>query len=317
MSVIKRLPIIFLMMIFLIPVGNSADHTSAEHVLSSDEEGKRDEAPCVNGECSGSSGDSIAVDDRGWWLTGTLVGQQGSREWVDGVLWSSGELEVHTSTKEQLSSYPSFQYSLSVEEQNSELWQGVTDIQDSRSLVFSFRSKAFWGSPFSTESNFILTGISDSDESFFDSRSFEEFPKGVEAGWDYRSTWFFREKVSRGLVTRVQRINRRLLSNQCIIDIHLGGSRNIVHYRNEWIPEQNTGRETDIEETRNYLISRKEYSSVPDVGQFTTYQESLCRYAEDAALSNQEVNILYSDFWDSIESLVEAELYKIWVETSE
>lgn len=108
-----------------------------------------------------------------------------------------------------------------------------------------------------------------------------------------------------------------MLSNQCIIDIHLGGSRNIAHYQNDWIPEQKTGRETDIEETWNYLISLKEYSSVPDVGQFTTYQESLCRYAEDAAVSNQEVNILYSDFWDSRESLVEAELYKIWVETSE
>ncbi len=143
MSVMKRLPIIFLMMFFLIPVGNSADHTSEGHALSSDEEDQRGEAPCVNGECSGSTGDSVAVDDQGWWLTGTLIGQQGFREWVDGILWSSGELEVHTSSKEQLSSYPSFHYSLSVEEQNSELWQGVKDIQDSRSLVFPSEVKLF------------------------------------------------------------------------------------------------------------------------------------------------------------------------------
>ncbi|WP_257283046.1 hypothetical protein [Endozoicomonas sp. SESOKO1] len=52
-------------------------------------------------------------------------------------------------------------------------------------------------------------------------------------------------------------------------------------------------------------------------GSVSTCQESLCRYAEDAAASNQEVNIVYSDFWDSSESLIEAEVYKIWVEAVE
>lgn len=257
----------------------------------------------------------IIVDQQGWWLTGILTGTVDASEWVDGVIWSSGELDIRTNNISQPARYPSFNYQLSVIEQPNKHWNSLFDVQDSQSYIFEFRSKAFWSSPFSSESNLILIRTTKPVENFLDSQAYKQFPDGVEAQWDYRSTWFFREKVSRGIVTRVQRINRRLLSNQCIIDVHLGGYRNIANYRNEWIPQKaQMSDQIPGEGIQDYLTSRKTYRSVPNVGQFTTYSEDLCRYAEDAAVTAQEVNILYSDFWSSREGLIDTEIYRIWVE---
>ncbi|MFK0574017.1 hypothetical protein [Endozoicomonas sp.] len=299
----KLLSIIFLMMLFSVPSGISADGHSAESAIT----------PEISENLH-----QIVVDHQGWWLTGLLVGTLDSREWVDGVIWNSGELEVLTGNGSQPGRYPSFQYLLSVEGQASELWQNLMDVRGAQNFIFEYRSKAFWSSPFSSESDLILTNIASGGENFLDTQTYKTFPDGVEVELDYHNTWFFRERVSRGLVTRVQRVNRRLLSNQCIIDVHMGGSRNIANYRDEWVPRQNSTSESGIEEeAQAYLTSRKEYLSVPDVGQFTTYNESFCRYAEVAAVTSQEVNILYSDFWSSGENLVETELYKIWVESPE
>ena len=302
----KCMLIIVFMVLFLVPTGRSEEHYPGKLVSASEREG-----------LGSTTNDTVIVDSQNSWLTGILVGNLGSREWVNGVLWSSGELAVHATETSEFPQYPSFQYALSVEESDQELWMALVETREPEVFVFSFRSKAFWSSPFSSESDFILTEIVPVVEEFSVSHSAKAFPEGVEVDWDYRNNWFYRERVSRGLVTRVQRINRSWLSNQCIIDIHLGGSRNIVSYRDEWIPEKRLPSQSEGSETGNYLGVRKEHQFVPDVGQFTTYQESFCRYAEDAAASNQEVNILYSAFWDSSESLVEAEVYKIWVEASE
>ncbi|WP_257294615.1 hypothetical protein [Endozoicomonas sp. YOMI1] len=303
---IKWMPIIVFMVLFLVLPGRSEANYPGKFVPVSQREA-----------LSSSTNDAVIVDSENSWLTGILVGNPGAREWVNGILWSSGELAVHASEVSQLAQYPPFQYLLSVEATGRALWKDLVATQDSEAFVFSFRSKAFWRSPFSSESDFILTDITPLAEDFSVSHSFKAFPEGVEVDWDYHSHWFYREKVARGLVTRIQRINRRLLSNLCIIDIHLGGSRDIVSYRDEWIPAQSFPRESVSDETGSTLEKKRgariDHQLVPDVGQFTTYQESLCRYAEDAAASSQEVNILYSDFWDSSERLVEAEVYKIWV----
>ncbi|WP_422450206.1 hypothetical protein [Endozoicomonas sp. ALB091] len=305
----KWMTIIVFMVLFLVPTGRSGANYPGKFAQVSPREA-----------LSGRANDAVIVDSQNSWLTGILVGIPGSREWVNGVLWSSGELAVHASKASQLSQYPSFQYLLSVEASGWELWKDLVATPDADVLIFFFRSKAFWSSPFSSESDFILTDISSLAEDFSASHSFKTFPEGAEVDWDYHSNWFYREKVDSGLVTRVQRINRRLFSDLCIIDIHLGGNRRVVSYRDEWIPQQSFHHESD-EKTVSLPVKKRgagnDHPLVPDVGQFTTYQESLCRYAEDAAAANQEVNILYSDFWDSSEHLVEAEVYKIWVETTE
>ncbi|WP_257283728.1 hypothetical protein [Endozoicomonas sp. SESOKO1] len=142
----KWMPIMVYMALFLVSPGSSEAHGPGKFV------------PVSGREAPGSrSNDAVVADSENSWLTGILVGNPGSKEWVNGILWSSGELVVHATEASQLSQYPSFQYSLSAEDSGQELWQDLVAARDSETLVFSFRSKAFWSSPFSSESDFILT----------------------------------------------------------------------------------------------------------------------------------------------------------------
>ena len=224
----------------------------------------------------------VRVDPAGWWLTGLLVGSLNSGEWVNGIFWSSGELGVKTTTAAR---YPALQYALSVNGRAKELWQKVKSINDSSRVVFTYRNKAFLSSPFSANSDLILLHVSNSVDNFFDSAIHRAYPQGADAG--LQQGWLFDEQVARGLVTQVQRVNRVLLGNQCRIEVHLGGLRKVAQLRGD-------------------------AKQMPNVGRFTTAFESLCRYAEVAAITGQEVNVLYSDASASSNALVRAELYKIW-----
>lgn len=237
-------------------------------------------------DCSDCPEQPVRVDPAGWWLTGLLVGSLNSGQWVKGLLWSSGELEVKATDDVR---YPALRYTISVHGHAKTLWKTVTSIKGSSRKIFSYRSKAFFSSPFSVNSQLILLQVSNPVDNFISSDIHKAYPQGVDA--DLQRGWLFSEQVATGLVTQVRRVNRRLLGNQCRIEVHLGGLRKVAQQRGG-------------------------VKEVPNVGRFTTAFENLCRYAEVAAIAGQEVNVLYSNFASSPEAEVRAELHKIWLNKS-
>ncbi|MGB1271850.1 MAG: hypothetical protein ACPG5T_07240 [Endozoicomonas sp.] len=270
------------------------------------------------------AGTPVMVDPRGWWFSGIISGRMAAHGWKEGFIWQSGELEIHSGDQNSDGKYPFETYALSVEADNVELWERVSGLELGELGIFRYRSKAFWSNPFSTGSGLILESIpgnaqkggagnAESRLTFNNTASYVAFPKGAEVSWNYQDVWSFREKQVKGLVIRVQRKSRGFLANLCVMKIHLGGTRLVARTKDDLERRRKYNRETGVEETEYRQVTRTEHVSKPNVGHFYTYEEDLCRYGEDAARTGREVNVVYSDFWDSKDRLVDAELFKIGV----
>lgn len=274
------------------------------------------------------AGTSVMVDPRGWWFSGIISGRMAALGWKEGFIWESGELEIHSGDQSSDGKYPFKTYALSVEGGDVELWERVSGLELGQWGVFRYRSKAFWSNPFSTGSDLILEDIPGNTQegeagnagsrlTFKNTASYTAFPKGAEVAWNYRDGWSFREKKVKGRVIQVQRMSRGFLANLCVMKIHLGGTRLVARLRDDLEQRRRYDWETGEEETEYRKVTRTEYAPQPNVGHFYTYEEDFCRYGEDAARAGTEVNVVYSDFWDSRYELVEAELFRIGVNLQE
>ena len=245
------------------------------------------------------------------WMTGVLVGEIHKAQWKEGLFWSSGEISVQTADYNGNAAHPSVYYQLSIPEDSQALWQSIDGIDLNKQpagsvFVFYFKSRSFFDNPFNTEHAIHLTGIQRQDKGVQHSAMHQTNRDGVEISRNNWSRWFFDEKTLSGHVVRVQRVDRWLFSDQCLVDVHLGGYKSVVRYYGQELPV----RSKDFKKLDSSMAFRRTVQ-LPDLGQFSTTDSRMCRYAEATALSGQTVDIVFSGDFGSTDSITRGEIHKI------
>ncbi|WP_067514822.1 hypothetical protein [Endozoicomonas ascidiicola] len=260
------------------------------------------------------SSQPVRVQPDGDWLTGLVVGHINRTQWVDGFIRKGGEIKIESPALSGYGQYPSVEYALSVQEKDRAIWEELVALSNTREVdrrVYHFKSKPFFSNPYSTSSEYLLTAVEPlgMQHHVETAQSFD--PEGVGEAMGFFDGLFFSPEVTSGYIVYIQRINRWVFNNQCLIGLHQGNYKAIdVYYGQENSIEQSglkaaemTGRTGDA--------TFKRRMQLPDIAELSTGNEILCRYAEAAAVLGRKVAITYSDFLGVSDRLMKGDLYHI------
>lgn len=233
--------------------------------------------------------EQVQADEEGWWRTGFLVGTVSSKGWQMGFIWESGELEFLAGEGALTGkNYPAKTYEISVQPEYYYLWDKLK--VSNRPLVIKYKYP-FWYNTFATNSRYRVIDVQPVESSFSKTPSFTQHPNGIDLDPVVQNSRVFSQWQTFGLVLHVARWS---VSHNCSVYLHLGGTARIMKSRPVYTPslEYNPdNREYEFTTVSTYETYEVE---VPNVVKLSTSDEAICRYAEDAAISQSEVYVEYT-----------------------
>lgn len=259
---------------------------------------------------------SIIPNEEGWWATGFLVGSVSDRGWDSGFIWESGEMTFLAGAKLG-SEYPPEIYKVSVEPENKMLWRQFNS--SSAPIVMTYKYP-FFRNPLKTISSYILTSVNKPVSSFFQTPSYSAFPQGIEVSPQHNNGIIYKQKESFGVPVHVSRWGQ-LISQRCTVYLHKGGNTSIEVDEVSFVDERrfDSDKGAYVTDKKRYL--HKSSKTVPNIVQLDTFNENICRYAEDAAKARVEVFVEYSGFEATAQekgsSMLNPVIHSILVQPSE
>ncbi len=260
--------------------------------------------------------DEVQAHPDDWWSTGLLVGTVPSKEWVEGIIFTSGEIQfnavggIKRIRKSLIDDYPVKEFRISVQDSDKDLWGEVEKLKVKRPVVLRYRYPFYAYVPFSTDSRYILEDVLEPDLDFTASHSYKHYPQGVE--WKERKKYIVNGgKTVAGVIVQVERTRGMLWGAYCSVDIHFGGTKNIAYFTDYYDRQLVSNDKNDGYHEEYVSRTLKTYRAEPNIGRLITYSESMCQYAEDAARTLTEVDVTYSRWEESEEELLSGTLYKI------
>ncbi|KEQ19479.1 hypothetical protein [Endozoicomonas numazuensis] len=255
----------------------------------------------------------VQSDEEGWWGTGFMVGTVSSKGWESGFIWESGELEVQLGEGAYTAkSYPAEAYDVSVQPEYRYLWDKLR--VSSTPVVIKYKYP-FWYNSMATNSRYRVIEARPVESSFSKTPSFTQFPNGIDSNPAIENSKIFGQWQTFGLILHVARWGQVILDHKCTVYLHLGGMARIQKQRQVYKPALEYNVYQNDYEVKTVLTYETYEVEAPNVVQLFTYNEAICRYAEDAAISQSEVYVEYTGLRTQADTETYSILHSIQVES--
>ncbi len=255
---------------------------------------KKKKEECLQYQEPCTSGTPVIANNDGYWASGIIVGTMSSKILNNPEFIASGEAEFLAGGggTRQMNKFPPEYHQVTVEkEEMREKLSNMDQRSLKRPVVLRYGYPFIQWPPFGVEMTYLVSEI-DSVTSYRKTNSYRDFADGA------RETkpldWLFTSggKVG-GLIIHVSRWARWPYQHRCTIFIHRGGMReeSREQYYQNTVPytDPKTNELKTRQETRMQMVTEK----VPNVVIMSTFNEDICSYAEDAAVSLTPVTVEY------------------------
>lgn len=172
----------------------------------------------------------------------------------------------------------------------------------------------FWFNSMATNSPYRVIDIQPVESSFSKTPSFTQFPNGIDLSPTIKNPGSFSQWQVFGLVVHVERWGQVIMNHRCTVHLHLGGTVRVSKTRQSYKPTLQYNPRLNEYETITVLTYEYYEVEVPNIVQLGTYNEAICRYAEDAAISQSEVYVEYSGSRAQADTSTNSILHSIQVE---
>ena len=238
-----------------------------------------------------SGNDGIIPNEEGWWGTGIIVGTIPTRGWQQGFIWESGSFTLLAGGGFS-AGYPPEPYKLTVEaEYKDTLWSKV---EVSRKPVAIQYIYPFFRNAFKNPNFYFMADTVELYDNFYQAPSYNRYPEGVSIAPYHSNGVVFRHRESIGLPVHISRWGETVVSQRCTVYLHVGGRANISVDEQIWADDWTYDPDKGVWVKKSVTYSHKGTRSVPNVIQLDTFDEFICRYAEDAARARTPLKVAYS-----------------------
>lgn len=244
-----------------------------------------------SGPGDSAGNDGIIPNEEGWWGTGILVGTVPERGWQNGFVWESGSFTLLAGGGYG-QGYPPEPFKLTVEAEYKEtLWNQVPVTGKPVGIQYIY---PFFRNAFKNPNFYFMANVVELYDNFYQSPSYNRSPEGISIAPYHNNGVIFRHRESVGLPVHVSRWGQTLVSQRCTVYLHIGGQTSISVDEQLWADDWSYDPDKGIWVKKSVIYSHKGSTVVPNIIQVDTFDEYICRYAEDATRARTQLKIAYS-----------------------